>query len=50
MSEAQRAVVMMAPVDRQPHLVDPVQPLVLIDDEGLTRGDGVFETMHALEG
>ena len=50
MSEAQRAVIMMAPVDRQPHLVDPAQPLVLIDDEGLTRGDGVFETMHALEG
>ena len=41
---------MMAPMDGEPHLVDPSQPLVLIDDEGLTRGDGVFETMHALNG
>lgn len=50
MSDVQRAVVMMTPVHQEPHLVDPAQPLVLIDDEGLTRGDGVFETMHALDG
>lgn len=50
MTDSRRAVVVMSPVDGQPHLVDPSQPLVLIDDEGLTRGDGVFETMHALDG
>lgn len=50
MRDAQRAVVMLAPMDQPPRLVDPTRPLVLIDDEGLTRGDGVFETMHALDG
>jgi 4-amino-4-deoxychorismate lyase len=31
-------------------LVDPAVPLVRIDDQGLTRGDGVFETMRAVDG
>ncbi|WP_298591625.1 aminotransferase class IV [uncultured Kocuria sp.] len=31
-------------------LVDPSVPLVRIDDQGLTRGDGVFETMRAVDG
>ena len=44
------AVIMMAPVTGAPRRVDPSRPLVLIDDQGLTRGDGVFETMHALDG
>lgn len=31
-------------------LVDPAVPLVHIDDQGLTRGDGVFETLRAVDG
>jgi 4-amino-4-deoxychorismate lyase len=31
-------------------VADPRQPAVLVTDQGLTRGDGVFETMTALAG
>ncbi|MFI7482588.1 aminotransferase class IV [Kocuria sp. M1R5S2] len=31
-------------------LADPGVPLVRIDDQGLTRGDGVFETMRVVDG
>jgi 4-amino-4-deoxychorismate lyase len=31
-------------------LADPAAPLVHIDDQGLTRGDGVFETLRAVDG
>ena len=50
MSGDARAVIMIAPVTDEPRAVDPSRALVRIDDQGLTRGDGVFETMHVLEG
>lgn len=50
MTQAARAVVIIAPVDASPRLVDASEPLVHIDDDGLVRGDGVFETMHVLNG
>lgn len=31
-------------------LTDPRQPAVLVTDQGLTRGDGIFETMTAVVG
>ncbi len=31
-------------------LADPRQPAVLVTDQGLTRGDGIFETMTAIAG
>ncbi|MGQ1839143.1 aminotransferase class IV [Kocuria turfanensis] len=31
-------------------LADPAVPLVRIDDQGLTRGDGVFESLRAVDG
>ena len=30
--------------------MDPDRPLVGLEDQALTRGDGVFETMHVLDG
>jgi len=29
--------------------VDPTQPLIGVEDQGFTRGDGVFETMLAVD-
>ncbi|WP_233542778.1 aminotransferase class IV [Kocuria tytonis] len=34
----------------EPRLVDPGRPHVGLEDQALTRGDGVFETMHVLDG
>ncbi|MFW0185086.1 aminodeoxychorismate lyase [Rothia sp. CCM 9418] len=41
-------VVMLTPQHPEGELVDPSRPLISIEDEGLTRGDGVFETMIAV--
>mgnify|MGYP002719740725 CR=1 FL=1 len=38
-------VVMLTANHPQGELVDPTRPLINIEDQGLTRGDGVFETM-----
>ena len=40
-------VVMLTEDHPHGELVDPAQPLINIEDQGLTRGDGVFETMLA---
>lgn len=40
-------VVMLTSTHPAGQLVDPNQPLIKIEDQGLTRGDGVFETMLA---
>ncbi|WP_423446620.1 aminotransferase class IV [Kocuria sp. KSNUG] len=43
------AAVVISPAG-EPRLVDPDRPLVGLEDQALTRGDGVFETMHVLDG
>ncbi|MGV3016508.1 aminotransferase class IV [Rothia sp. 88186D007BW] len=40
-------VVMLTPENPAGELVDATTPLINIEDQGLTRGDGVFETMLA---
>ena len=47
---AQPATVVISPVAGEPRLVDPGLPHVSLEDQGLTRGDGVFETLHVLGG
>ena len=44
------STVVIAPVAGEPRLVDPAVPHVSLEDQGLTRGDGVFETLHVLDG
>ncbi|MDO4918223.1 aminotransferase class IV [Kocuria sp.] len=44
------ATVLVSPVTGEPRLVDPDRPHVSLEDQALTRGDGVFETMHVLDG
>lgn len=43
----QTTVVMLNAEHPTGHLVDATAPLINIEDQGLTRGDGVFETMLA---
>ena len=43
------AAVVISPAG-EPRLVDPERPHVVLEDQALTRGDGVFETMHVLDG
>lgn len=43
-------VVVLDPARPGGVLADPAVPLVRIDDQGLTRGDGVFETIRAVDG
>ena len=40
-------VVMLTEANPAGELVDATAPLINIEDQGLTRGDGVFETMLA---
>lgn len=47
---APSAVVLLDPDRPEGVLADASVPLVRIDDQGLTRGDGVFETMRAVDG
>ncbi|MDO5750220.1 MAG: aminotransferase class IV [Rothia sp. (in: high G+C Gram-positive bacteria)] len=42
------SVVMIDPAHPAGVLADPSKPLISIEDQGLTRGDGVFETMLAV--
>lgn len=44
------AAVIISPVTGKPRLVDPRHPHVGLEDQALTRGDGVFETLHVLDG
>ena len=44
------AAVLISPIGAPPRLVDPREAHVSLDDQGLTRGDGVFETLHVLDG
>lgn len=43
-------VVVLDPARPGGVLADPAVPLVRVDDQGLTRGDGVFETLRAVDG
>ena len=44
------AAVLISPIGAPPRLVDPHEAHVSLEDQGLTRGDGVFETLHVLDG
>lgn len=44
------ALVFLDPNYPAGRIADPAQPQILVTDEGLTRGDGVFETMLAVDG
>ena len=41
---------LISPIGAAPRLVDPRAAHVGFEDQGLTRGDGVFETLHVLDG
>lgn len=47
---APAALVFLDPDHVDGRLADPNAPQILVTDEGLTRGDGVFETMLAVDG
>ena len=47
---ARATAVVISPVTGEPRLVDPALPHVGLEDQALTRGDGVFETLHVLDG
>ncbi|CAL8899595.1 4-amino-4-deoxychorismate lyase [Kocuria varians] len=50
MTPTASSAVVLSPVTGTPRLVDPLAPHVGLEDQGLTRGDGVFETLHVLDG
>lgn len=50
MSSGPGAAVLLSPVTGPPRPVDPREPMVRLEDQALTRGDGIFETLHVLDG
>ncbi|NQX27889.1 aminotransferase class IV [Microbacteriaceae bacterium VKM Ac-2854] len=43
-------LVLLDAASGRPHLADPADPVVLADEIGYLRGDGVFETVSVIEG
>ena len=50
MSSGPGAAVLLSPVTSPPRPVDPREPMVRLEDQALTHGDGIFETLHVLDG
>ena len=43
------SVILLNSENPQGVAVDPAQPLIGVEDQGFTRGDGIFETMLAVD-
>ena len=50
MLDTMTVLVFLAPAHPHGRLADPAQPSILATDQGVTRGDGIFESMLAVDG